>query len=172
LEKKIRELEDLFEGKNDSINELLNKIVELDEKNKELLNNKSKGKIENKEINELQMKLDLKEESLIESYKKLFEKEKIIEQLNLKLLNCPFELLPNERILSIILISIDESINYSLICKNTDNFSFIENKLYELIPEYKNSDIYFMLKGKKIDKSKNLDENRIHNNDIITIYIK
>lgn len=40
------------------------------------------------------------------------------------------------------------------------------------MPEYKNLDNYFMLKGNKINKSKNLDENGIHNNDIITIYFK
>ena len=118
------------------------------------------------------MKLEVKEETITELYKKLFEKEQLIEQINLKLLNYPFELLPEEKILSIILISFDESINYSMICKNTDNFSIIENKLYEKFPEYKYLEIYFMLEGKEINKPKNLDENGIHNNDIITMYIK
>ena len=168
LEKKIKELENLFEEKNKSFNDLINKIVELDEKNKKLL----KNNIENEEVTQLIMKLEVKEESITELYKKLFEKDKLIEQLNLKLLSCPFELLPEEKIISIILISFDESINYSMICKNTDNFSIIENKLYEKFPEYKNFEIYFMLKGKVINKTKNLDENMIHNNDIITIYNK
>ena len=57
-----------------------------------------------------------------------------------------------------------------MICKNTDNFSIIENKLYEKFPEYKNFEIYFMLKGKVINKTKNLDENMIYNNDIIYIF--
>ena len=172
LEQKIKELENVFEVKNKSFNDLLNKIVELDGKNNELLKKNSKNNFENEEISKLKMKLDLKEEAIIESYKKLFEKEKIIERLNLKLLNYPFELLPEEKIISINFISFDESINYSMICKNTDNFSLIENKLYEKLPEYKNLEIYFMIKGKEINKYKNLDENGIHNNDIITMYIK
>ena len=57
-----------------------------------------------------------------------------------------------------------------MIYKNTDNFSIIENKLYEKFPEYKNFEIYFMLKGKVINKTKNLDENMIYNNDIIYIF--
>ena len=57
-----------------------------------------------------------------------------------------------------------------MIYKNTDNFSIIENKLYEKFPEYKNFEIYFMLKGKVINKTKNLDENMIYNNDI-NIYL-
>lgn len=132
LEKKVKELENLYEGKKNDINDLLKIIFELEDKNKKLLaNNSFNTKIENEELTQLIMKLNLKEETIIESYKKLAEKEKIIEGLNLKLLNYPFKLQHKEKILSIILISFDESINYSMICKNTDNFSIIENKLYK-----------------------------------------
>ena len=63
----------------------------------------------------------------------------------------------------------DENILYSIICKNTDNFKEIEKKFYKKYPEYKNTKNCFTLNGKEIDKTKNLDENKIKNSDIITI---
>ena len=71
--------------------------------------------------------------------------------------------------MSIIFISSDQNIISSLICKNTDNFKFIENKFYEKYSEYKGLDNIFILNGRKIDKNKSLDENEIKNDDIIII---
>ena len=81
----------------------------------------------------------------------------------------PIEIKLNEKIISVIFNSFDEDIYYSIICKNTDNFKEIEKKFYEKYPEYKNTKNYFILNGKKIDTTKNLDENRSKNSDIITI---
>ena len=59
-------------------------------------------------------------------------------------------------------MSIDQKIaNYSLICKNTDIFIRIEEQLYEDFPEYKERETYFMNKGNKIKRFKNLNENNI-----------
>ena len=81
----------------------------------------------------------------------------------------PIEIKLNEKIISVIFNSFDEDIYYSIICKNTDNFKEIEKKFYEKYPEYKNTKNYFIVNGKEIDKTKNLDENKIKNSDIITI---
>ena len=81
-----------------------------------------------------------------------------------------FELSGREKIISIIFISFDQNIISSFICKNTDIFNSLENKFYEKYSEYKNLDNIFISNGRKIDKNKSLDENKIKNNDIITIF--
>ena len=60
-------------------------------------------------------------------------------------------------------------INYSVDCKNTDLFNTIENKLYKDFPEYYGTKNYFIIKGIKIDKNKSLEENNIHNNEMIML---
>ena len=69
--------------------------------------------------------------------------------------------------MSVIFISFDENIHYSLICKNDDIFSDIEQKFYDQYPEYKNTENDFIIKGKKVDRSKTFNDNRIKNSDII-----
>ena len=72
--------------------------------------------------------------------------------------------------MSIIFISSDQNIISSFICKNTDTFDILEKKFYERYPEYKGLDNIFILNGRKINKNKSLDENKIKSNDIITIF--
>ena len=71
--------------------------------------------------------------------------------------------------MTVIFISVDQKIHYSLICKNTDDFIRLEKKLYDEYPEYKESENYFMVHGTKVNKYKNLEENKIVDNDIITL---
>ena len=83
-------------------------------------------------------------------------------------LNIPIEIKKGEKMMSVIFISIDEVIHYSIICKNTDIFSNIEDKFYDKYPEYKNTQSEFIINGNKVDRFKNIDDNKIKNNDIIT----
>ena len=73
--------------------------------------------------------------------------------------------------MSVIFRSLDQKILYSIICKNTDKFNKLENKIYELklFEEYAESDNYFIVNGKKVIKHKTLEENKIKDNDIILI---
>ena len=105
-------------------------------------------------INELQMKNEIN----------INKKE--IEELKKKLLGYPFELDEGEKIISIVIISKDENINTSIICKNTDNFSVVEKKFYEIHPDYKGNNI-FLRNGKVINKDNNLIQNEINDNSII-----
>ena len=59
--------------------------------------------------------------------------------------------------------------NYSVICKNTQKFIGLENKLYKDYPQYFESDNYFMTNGNLLDKDKSLDGNKIRNSDIIIL---
>ena len=81
----------------------------------------------------------------------------------------PYILDKNEKLMTIIFISFEEDIHYSLICKNTDKFNKIENLLYEKYPEYEESENYFTVNGNKIIKSKTIEQNKINNSDIIIL---
>jgi len=157
LKEKIIELENRIKEKDNIIDNL--KI-----ENKELLNKNEQLKIEYNKIKEKLNKMKL------ESKQQISKKEKIIKEYELKISKFPFEYSPGEKIMSIIFISSDENIIFSLICKNTDIFKFIENKFYEKYSEYKGLDNIFISNGRKINRNKSLDGNKIKNNDIITFF--
>jgi len=150
-------LEESLKEKDIIINVLKNENKKLSIKNNNL-------DIEKNNINE---KLNT---IMLESNEKINQKEKIIKQYELKISQFPFKFSPGEKIISVIFTTIDQNIIFSFICKNTDIFKFIENKFYEKYSEYKGLDNNFISNGRKIDKNKNLDENKIKNNDIITIF--
>ena len=81
----------------------------------------------------------------------------------------PFELLPGEKMMSVIFNSTKQDINYSVICKNTDLFVNIELKLYKEYPQYKENENFFTVDGNKINKYINLEQNHIKDNDIILL---
>ena len=94
---------------------------------------------------------------------------KEIEELKAKLSRFPFELLEGEKIMSIIITSPDKKMIRSIICKNTDVFCDLEEKIFQ--NKNKEFDIgnYFTINGRNIDESKSLESNQIKNNDIIVL---
>ena len=72
--------------------------------------------------------------------------------------------------MAVIFTSLDNKIHYAFICKNTDKFIDVENKLYDVYPEYKKSENYFTVNGNKIIKSNSLAQNNIKNSDIIILH--
>ena len=102
-------------------------------------------------------------EELNEEVKILFKKYNLFRKFN-KFSN-------KEKLISIKFISDPSDINYSLIIKNTTNFSEIEDKLYEQYSKYKQTDNFFDVKGIKIDKNKTLEENKITDDAIITLHV-
>lgn len=87
---------------------------------------------------------------------------------------------PNEKIkklleefrknsINIIFKSVDQKINYSLDCKETDKFNNLMYLLYEKYPDYKKVKNYFMVNGLKINKSYTIKENGIKNDDVIML---
>ena len=149
LNQKIKELEKIINIKREE---------ELKEKEKLM-------KEENGLISELTEKLkNINKDKMNELLEEIRIKDKIISKF-------PVKLSEGEQLLSVIFVSSDQKIHYSTICKNTDNFSKIENMLYEVYPEYKKSENYFFVNEKKINKYKSLDFNKIKNNDIITLKI-
>ena len=79
----------------------------------------------------------------------------------------PFDLKEGEYLLPIIFISGDQKVHYSFICKNTEYFNNVENRLYKIYPDYQEGENCFYINGNKITKSKTLEENGIKYSDII-----
>ena len=177
LRNKIIDLENNIKKMNDMNKELINNNKKLEQSLKNLKNknleyekiiNEQKTTIENfnKNLSLFDGKKNNVEKEILELVKELRNKEKEIQSLKSAF---PFEIKQGEKLMSIIFISVDQKIHHSFICKNTDMFINIEKSLYDIYPEYKESENYFLLRGSKINKYKSLESNNIQNSDIITL---
>ena len=157
LSQRIKELEKIINIKGEEnlkeksnlniINEEKNLINELNEKLKNLNNN---------------LNNNLNKDKLNELLEEIRMKDKIIS-------NYPVKLSEGEQLMSVIFVSSDQNVHYSVICKNTDKFSRIESMLYDEYPEYSESENHFLVNGNKVNKHKSLEFNKIKNNDIIVL---
>ena len=161
----------------------LKKIISIGKKNKEY-----KIKINNLEkyIKELQIKLEEKEKIINEEKIKNDNLRKEIKNLNnipnfdskikeleneIKLFKSYYNFSEGEKLILIKIISGNQDINFNKICKNTEEFSKIESLLYKKYPKYIESENYFLVHGGKINRHKSLKENKINNNDVITLEV-
>ena len=80
------------------------------------------------------------------------------------------EILPGEKIISVLFTSSDYKINYSLPCIDSTLFVKMEEKLYEEFPEYKETDNYFLVSGNKVKRFKTIKENNIKNGTPVLLY--
>jgi len=101
----------------------------------------------------------------LENINKIKELEKEIKKYQ------TYFLLPGEKLFDIKFISNEHKINFNIVAKNTDKFSKLESYLYDKYPKLKDSENYFLISGKKLNRYRTLDENKINDNDIITIDI-
>ena len=62
-------------------------------------------------------------------------------------------------------------INYSMVCRTTDLFSSLEERLYQDFPNYRNVEKIFMVNANRIFSDKTLEENNIKHNDIICLFL-
>ena len=158
LESKINLIE--RRKKEDNKKELNSLLKEEKEKNLKL----------EKEISDLKKQLEEKNElnlNKIKETKEYKEIENENKELKSQLSKFPFK--EGEKIMSIIFMSLDERLHYSIICKNTDIFYTVLTELKENFPEYFEKDIIYILKGKKIDIKKTIEQNGIKNSDIIIL---
>jgi len=167
---KINELENI-------IKELKNQLKEKDKllKEENIKNDNLNEKI--KEKNKLLKEQNIKIDSLIKKIKE-FEiisnktKTNITELENeIKLFRTYYNFSHNEKLISIKFISINQDIDFTIITKNSDKFSKIENILFDKYPKYKDSENYFLVNGNKINRYRTFEENKIRNNDILTLGI-
>ena len=171
LKNKIFELSNELNIEKNNNKDLSNRIQELEKiikiKGKQNINNEDKNI-----INELSEKLRFLNNNLNNSINKEEKYNQLLEEIRIKdniISNYPIKLSEGENLISVIFVSLDQKVHYSVICKNTDKFNIVENKLYEEYPEYLESENYFIVNGNKINKYKSLEFNKIKNNDIIML---
>lgn len=58
-----------------------------------------------------------------------------------------------------------------MICKTSDIFEKLEEKLYEAYPEYKERENILLVNGNIVDKNKNIADNKIKDHDNIILYV-
>ena len=104
---------------------------------------------------------------LINLFEELKLKENEIKEIQSRY---PVILSKGEKLICVILLSMDQKIQYPVICKSNDKFTKIEELLYEEFPEYSESENIFLVNGRKINRFKNMEFNRIKYGDIITFY--
>ena len=90
-----------------------------------------------------------KEELLISLINKDNELNKLKSELNQIKSVLPFDLKEGESILPLIFMTGDSKVHYALICKDSDKFNQVENRLYEIFPEYSEIENYFLLMVQK-----------------------
>ena len=130
------------------------------EKNK---NNELIEKI--KEMEEIRNNVGDKD-NVLKLMDKLLLKEEEIQEMKS---NYPFELLKGEKLISLIFMSFNQKIHYSLICKDSDKFTNVENLLYDEFPKFRETENFFISDGNKINKYKTLKENNLKNGLIIIL---
>ena len=144
-----------------------NTFYNLKSKMKKIINNLKKIKFPNENniniINNGNDIINYNYNELKNEYIKLKNENKKLKEINSRY---PFILLENEYILTLIIISKDEKVLTSLICKNTDEFSKVESRFYQEYPEYLQNKGYFK-SNNLINKNKSLEENKLKNNSII-----
>ena len=138
-------------------------MIKLNEILKSNLNNEKLKNID------LQNKIDKQINIIPDNDSKIIDLYAKIDDLKEKLSRYPFELKKDEKMISVIFTSDDQNIHFSVICKNTEKFIRLEEKLYNDYPEYSETNNYFVVNGNRIQKFKTLDENNIRNSDIIIL---
>ena len=171
----------LINSQNNFQSQIINYQNQIKELKRELNNEKNKNIILKNENATLQNKINIlyNENASLKDKIKLLENflaSKNIEQQKLLsdtiLNNKITSIKPGEEIISVNFVSMGNNDigHYSLICKNTDLFVRLEERLYEDFPEFKNYETYFEVNTKRIKRFKTIDENKIKSKDIITVF--
>ena len=146
------------------INKLKNKLNEYEKENQNLKNQINKLNNILNDVGNSNNNLN----KIVELMEELKMKENEIKDIKSIL---SFDIKKGDKLMTIIFYSVDQKYHYSLICKNTDKFSTIEQKLFEIFPECQEENYYFMANGIRINRYKTLEELKIKNSDIITMNI-
>ena len=165
---KNKKLVNLLIGEKNKIAILTKQLSEEKNTNNTLSQNTFKLK---NEIEELQLKIQqMPKEAFSNSNNNnellLYKK---IDNLNETLKRYPVILKENEKLISVIFTSSDQTMHYSMICKNTGTISDLEKKLYKKFPNFIDSDNIFLCKGTVINRNKSLESYKIKNGDVIVI---
>ena len=179
--------DDSVKDNNEKINNN-SKDNKIDNDNQDINMIKKQNEIYKNKINELENKIKNLELIIKEKDNKINEFNKIKEFKNvsnnnnnyinrIKELEIEIEkyknycLSPGEKLITINFISTDKTINFNTFAKKSDLFTKLETILYEYYPKYKGTDNYFLVNGKRVSKLKTIEDNKINDNDILTLGI-
>ena len=178
IERLKRELKEEKE-KNKNLENIINELRTKNKNDTQKLKNEIKSYVEkieklSMENNNLKDKMkgqgvQNNTDEIVRLYKKIEGLNEKIDDLNAKLKRYPFILEEGEKIMSIIFTSVDQKLNYSMICKNTDTISQLELKLYEEYPKLEGSKYYFICNGTVLKKFEKLEKLKIKSGDIIVL---
>ena len=161
---KIKSQSELNKYKNENIN-LRKQIHKL-----QLENNKLKQNLQitqrsllnyNYQIQNLNNKLKNKEKELNNLKKNI--KNNFINQGNKK------KYVDFNKIIVINFISGDGKINYGIKCLKTDTFAEVEEKLYQIYEEYRESNNIFLAGGKVVLRFKTIEQNKIRDGEKVQL---
>ena len=109
----------------------------------------------------------------IEELKKMNSKINELKELEneIKLFKSYYNFSEGEKLISIKFVSVSQDIDFDIIAKNTEKFTKLESILYEKYPKYIDLENFFLVHGNKINKHRSLKDNKINNNDIITLEV-
>jgi seryl-tRNA synthetase len=177
-----------MEAKKPNLQKEISNNNEIDNLRRELKDEKEKNKKLQDTINNLNNIINqLKQEHYTE-INKLTEKnkelEKLLEEKNKEINDYIFKLSNssnNEQLISVktgdkiiaVLFMTQGSqdiFNYTMACKTSDLFVRLEERLYHDFPKYRNYETFFMVNTRRIFRFKTLEENKIKNNDIISLF--
>ena len=180
IERLKRELKEEKE-KNKNLENIINELRTKNKNDTQKLKNEIKSYVEKieKMKNDIQ-KLSSENNNLKDKMKGQYTKNnsdeiislyKRIDDLNAKLKRYPFILEEGEKIMSIIFTSVDQNLNYSMICKNTDTINQLELKLYQEYSKLVRAHYYFICNGNVLNKFEKLEKLKIKNGDIIVLNV-
>ena len=66
-------------------------------------------------------------------------------------------------------IAFNQSFQFPVPCKSSDNFSVLEKTLFQKFPELRNKKVYYLTNGTRINTRKTLEQNRIKNGSNILV---
>ena len=97
----------------------------------------------------------------------IYLKENEINQMKLKLgkIKKDNKLFDIDDIMVVNFISTDSSINCGIKCVETNTFAEVEEKLYQIYDDFRNTNNLFTINGRTILRFKNLKENNIKDGD-------
>ena len=58
-------------------------------------------------------------------------------------------------------LALDQKIDFSIVCENTDTINKLEPEIYKKYPEFSKTKNFFLCKGTVMDKSKQFKEYKI-----------
>ena len=154
------------------IKSLTTKIEQLENENQTLKNENQTLKNENQKLKNNQINIQNNQMNINEInklYQIIIEKDKQIKELELKLKKN--DNINRNDMMVVNFMSTDQAINTDIACTADDSFAEVEEKLYQIYDEYRNTNNLLLHKGNMVLRFKKIKENNIKNGDKIIVKI-